>query len=136
MLQVCHSISDSSVISFIPTTLAGEIKSPTFRTKFDFTGLTDVRICAYVSSSTTSSFTGSMSVQWSRDQVTWNWFTTTPGQPSVMFDSAGAKVSSFYPISGSITGSTSGSDVWIRPVGYNGNGATTVWFNCAVVQAQ
>lgn len=137
MSQICSFITDATPISCpsIPLSVA-EIRTPTFRSTFDFAGLSEAKLSAYVSSSVTGTYSGSVSFQWSHDTVTWNWFASTVAQPGISFNSTGAKVSSWTPITGSLTGSVSGSDVWIRPVTTNGDGLTTVWFNTLVLQAR
>jgi len=107
-----------------------------FRTKFDFTSYTDVRACAYTSGSSTGSFTGSIGFQWSRDQASWSWFTTLTNNPSLMFNTVAAQATAWFPITGTLTGSTSGSDVWVRPVTFGGDGLTTVMFNTLVFEAR
>lgn len=132
---LCSSITDASPVAILsfPTSVS-EVDGPTHRGKFDFTGFNQVSITSYISSSVTSSFTGSISYQWSRDQTTWNWFNALAGVPSIGCNVVGAINSGWAAITGSLTGSA--SDVWIRPVTRNGDGLSTVYFNSLTLTAR
>lgn len=137
MSQICVFITNDAPIACSAISVSTtEIRLPIFRSMYDFTGLTEAKITSYVSCSATGSFTGSLSFQWSHDMTSWNWLGTSAGQPGITFDSIGAKTSGWMTITGSLTGSTSGSEVWIRPVTLNGNGATNIWFNTLTLQAR
>jgi hypothetical protein len=102
--------------SNMPNTLTELPVAPRYRTRVDLSNVTQARITVVVM--VAGAATARLAVQYSTDQVTWNYLDGFSG-PFVNINTTGLQVSSWVNISSGARG-----DVYLRIVGLNGNGAS------------
>jgi hypothetical protein len=102
--------------SNMPNTLTELPVAPRYRTRVDLSNVTQARITVVVM--VAGAATARLAVQYSTDQVTWNYLDGSSG-PFVNINTTGLQVSSWVNISSGARG-----DVYLRIVGLNGNGAS------------
>jgi hypothetical protein len=105
------------------TELAGVTR---YRTRVDLTNVTQARITVVVM--VAGATNARLAVQYSTDQVTWNYLDGSSG-PFVNINSTGLQVSSWVNITAGARG-----DVYLRIVGLNGDGAADPQFGLITVQ--